>query len=213
MKNAWKLFSYGDTPIYLKYWFLILLLFVPINLILILFVSILIHEISHARTAKKLGYKTDYIFIDILHGGALIDGSYTKNNKHAISISFAGPLSNLLLSLLGFLVATIFITYIPVGEEIMKFISSFISINILLFAINLIPIYPLDGGRITKSLSNMVFGEKKGRLINGILSMVISTSAFIYSVYELDYILMIFSVVFIISSYFEIKPKDEERLR
>ena len=213
MKNAWKLFSYGDTPIYLKYWFLILLLFIPISLISILFVSILIHEVSHARTAKKLGYKTDYIFIDILHGGALIDGSYTKNNKHAISIAFAGPLSNLLLSLIGFLVATILIKYMPVSEEIMKFISSFISINILLFAINLIPIYPLDGGRITKSLSNMVFGEKKGRLINGILSMVISTSAFIYSVYELNYILMIFSVVFIISSYFEIKPKDEERLR
>ena len=89
MKNAWKLFSYGDTPIYLKYWFLALLIFIPIPWVCIFFVSILVHEISHARTAKKLGYKTDYIFIDIFHGGALIDGSYVDNNKHTLSIAFA----------------------------------------------------------------------------------------------------------------------------
>jgi stage IV sporulation protein FB len=207
MKNAWKLFNYGESPVYLKYWFLVLLLFVPTTLVLILFVSILIHEIAHARTAKKLGYKTDYIFIDIFHGGALIDGSYTENNKHSIKIAFAGPLSNLLLSLLGFLITTLFTLYIPVGEEVLKFLASFITINLLLFVINLIPIYPLDGGRITKALSNMVFGEKKGTLISGIISMSISISALIYSIYVLDYLLMIFSVIFIVSSYGQIKPK------
>ena len=61
MKNAWKLFEYKDTPIYLKYWFFAILLFVPVSWVISIFVGILIHEIAHVKRADKLGYKTDYI--------------------------------------------------------------------------------------------------------------------------------------------------------
>lgn len=213
MKNAWKLFKYGETPIYLKYWFLVLFLFIPINWVISLFISIVVHEISHTIIAKKLGYKTEYIFIDILYGGAMIDGSYIKNDKHSISIAFYGPLSNLLLSLGGFLVAIIISMGFNLGADslVIQYISIFISINLLLFITNLIPIYPLDGGRISKSIFSMIFGKERGQLVSGVLSFILSGIALIYSIYQIDFILIILSFVFLISSYFEIKPsKDVE---
>lgn len=212
MKNAWKLFDYGETPIYLKYWFLGLFLFIPVSWVLMIFISILIHEMSHARTAKKLGYKTDYIFIDILHGGALVDNKYIDNNKHAISIASAGPVSNLILALIGFLSATIFTSLDPdyINSPVIPFLAEFITINLILFVANLVPIYPLDGGRISKAFSKMCFGEDKGRVINGIISMVLSLCVLVYGIIKVDFIWIIFSVVFLISSYGEIKSKKDE---
>lgn len=211
MKNAWKLFNYGETPIYLKYWFLALFLFIPINWVISLFISIVVHEISHARTAKKLGYKTDYIFIDILHGGAMIDGSYTKNDKHSISIAFAGPLSNLILALLGFLIAVVAGIGFNISDDslFILFIANFISINLLLFVMNLIPIYPLDGGRISKSIFSMLFGKEKGQLVNGVISFILSSLVLIYSIYQINFVLIIISFVFLVASYFEIKPRKD----
>lgn len=212
MKNAWKLFEYKDTPIYLKYWFFAILLFVPVSWVVSIFIGILIHEIAHTKKANKLGYKTDYIFIDIFHGGALIDSRYTDNNKHSMSIAFAGPLSNLMLSLGSFLIATLFVSFdsVNINSPVTIFLSEFTVVNLLLFALNLIPIYPLDGGRISKSLFRMLFGKDKGRIVNGVLSLTLSLSVFIYSVYMIDVVLIIFSIIFIIASFSELKLKEED---
>ncbi len=212
MKNAWKLFDYGETPIYLKYWFLGLFLFIPVSLVLMIFVSILIHEMAHVRTARKLGYNTDYIFIDILHGGALVDSKHGDNNKHAISVALAGPTSNLILALIITLGTTIFTSFSPdnIDSPIIPFLAEFIGINLILFIANLIPIYPLDGGRISKAFSKMCFGENKGRVINGIISMILSFCVLSYGIIKVDFIWIIFSVIFIITSYGEIKSKKDE---
>jgi len=212
MKNAWKLFEYKETPVYLKYWFFAILLFVPVSWVISIFVGILIHEISHVRTASKLGYKTDHIFIDIFHGGALIDSSYTKNNKHSISIAFAGPFSNLLLSLGSFLIMTLISSFDHslIESPVIVFLAEFTVVNLLLFALNLIPIYPLDGGRISKALFRMIFGKDKGRLINGSLSLVLSLCVFAYSVITIDVVLIIFSIIFMIASFGELKLKEED---
>lgn len=216
MQNAWKLFEYKGVPIYLKYWFLGLLFFFSISWTISIFIGVLVHELAHAVKAKKLGYKTDYIFIDLFHGGALVDNSYLENDRHSISIAAAGPLSNLILSLSSFLLLTLMVSWDPsMNMESLsvfpKFLVEFTSINFLLFVGNLIPIYPLDGGRITKALSRMTFGEKRGTLINGVLSMILSLALLVYSTMTLDVILIILSVILVISSYTQINQKEDEQ--
>ena len=214
MKNAWKLFEYKDTPVYLKYWFFGIMLFVPLTWVVSIFVAILIHELSHVRTAKKLGYKTDYVFIDIFHGGALIDSSYTRNNKDNLLIALAGPMSNLFLALGTFLITTLFVSVNPevnIESPVTGFLAEFTGINVILFVFNLLPIYPLDGGRISKSIFRMIFGQDKGRKVNGFLSLVLSLSAFTYSIINFDIILIIFSIIFMIASFNELKPIEDER--
>lgn len=214
MKNAWKLFEYKETPVYLKYWFFAILFIIPITWVISIFVGVLIHELAHVRAAKKLGYKTDYVFINIFHGGALIDSKYTENNKHSINIAFAGPLSNLISSLGSFLIATLLISVNPevnINLPVTKFLIEFTGINFLLFALNLLPIYPLDGGRISKSIFRMMFGDEKGRKINGFLSLLLSSSVLIYSIITVDVILIIFSIIFVIASISELKTENNER--
>jgi len=214
MKNAWKLFEYKDTPVYLKYWFFGIMLFVPLTWVVSIFVAILIHELSHVRTAKKLGYKTDYVFIDIFHGGALIDSSYTRNNKDNLLIALAGPMSNLFLALGTFLITTLFVSVNPevnIESPVTGFLAEFTGINVILFVFNLLPIYPLDGGRISKSIFRMIFGQDKGRKVNGFLSLVLSLSALTYSIINFDIILIIFSIIFMIASFNELKPIEDER--
>lgn len=210
MKNAWKLFNYGDTPIYLKYWFLGLILFVPIPWVISIFIAILVHELAHVSTAKKLGYSTKYVFIDLFHGGALVDTNYTKNNKHTISIAFAGPFSNLILSGIGFVIAVILHSMFGISTEsqLISYLSIFISINLLLFFVNLIPIYPLDGGRISKSLFRMIFGKKRGQIINAVVSIILASTVLTYSVIVLDYVMLVFAAIFTIASFKELKYED-----
>ena len=72
----------------------------------------------------------------------------------------------------------------------------------------MLPIYPLDGGRIAKSTFINYFG-KKGQLYSGLLSLLLSTTLLIYSVITLDWILIFFSLLFILFSYYELKPNNE----
>ncbi len=119
--------------------FLIIILYIltkNIKVFAISFIFILLHELGHAITGVILGLKIKKININVL-GLSIEFENYGKerlNNK--IIIDMAGPAINIIT----FIIAVIF-----KNEEIAY-------INILLAIINLLPIYPLDGGRIVKNL-------------------------------------------------------------
>lgn len=208
MKNSFKLFSYKESPIYLKYWFFLLLLFIPINFVIILFISILVHEMAHVWMANKLGYKSEYIELSIFTGQAKIDEKFLENNKDIIKISVVGPLSNLMLCIVS-LGVYVFLELLTLMNPIISdFLVKFFLINLILSASNLIPIYPTDGGRISKSFLSMIFGNNKGKVINGILSLIISIICLILSFYFNFYFLMLFIIFFIIISISEIRNKE-----
>lgn len=119
--------------------FLIIILYIltkNIEVFAMSFIFILLHELGHAITGITLGLKVKKININVF-GLSIEFENYGKeriNNK--IIIDMAGPAINII----SFIVAVIF-----KNEEIAY-------INILLAIINLLPIYPLDGGRIVKNL-------------------------------------------------------------
>lgn len=119
--------------------FLIIILYIltkNIKVFAISFIFILLHELGHAITGIILGLKIKKININVF-GLSIEFENYGKerlNNK--IIIDMSGPAINIIT----FIIAVIF-----KNEEIAY-------INILLAIINLLPIYPLDGGRIVKNL-------------------------------------------------------------
>jgi stage IV sporulation protein FB len=98
------------------------------------------HECAHAFSASKLGYRLNKIVL--MPFGAVIDGDLSGlSNKDEISIALCGPLCNLITA--GFFVALWWcfpITYAYTD------VACYVSLTIAL--VNLLPAYPLDGGRI-----------------------------------------------------------------
>ena len=69
MKNAFKLFDFMGTPVYLKYWFFVFLLAGP-AIFFALLISVLIHELAHTHVATKRGYpvhQTRFFLVPLLH--------------------------------------------------------------------------------------------------------------------------------------------------
>lgn len=203
MRNAIKIFTYKGVPVYLKYWFLILLLFIPYFKVFSLFIGVLVHELAHAIKAKNLGYKTDYIFIDVLYGGALVDSNYRFNNSDAIKIALAGPVSNLILAGVVFILSSTFYHFFGDIYSVLHYSSSFMLINLLLGLGNLVPVYPLDGGRVTKAILNIFYNRKKSRKINAVISIVTTIIVIILSIIYNNWFLALFSLLFIFIGYSE----------
>lgn len=193
MKNAIKLFDFEGTPVYLKYWFFILLL-LGIDKFISIFIAVLVHELAHTYVAKKLNHYVDHVYLDLLNGAAAIDTSYSSY-KDTIKIVAAGPISNLLL----FGIGSFLMSVIP-----SSFLETFCFINILLFIFNILPIYPLDGGRISKACMQWLTKPSTGRKYNGYLSMVTSILLMIFGIYSRDIILSLFCIFFVYIAYKEI---------
>jgi Zn-dependent protease len=201
MKNSFKLFDFMGTPVYLKYWFFLFLLF-GINTFVTFFIAVLVHELAHTLVAKKFNLPVSSVILDFLAGSAGIDTTYTPYGQ-TILVSLAGPVSNLLLSGLGWLLlnnggSTTFLA---------SFLVTFTSYNFILFAFNMLPIYPMDGGRISKAICQWITKPSIGRKINGYISIICSLLLLIISAYLGAYIIAIFSLLFIYMGYTEIKQK------
>ena len=206
MKNAFKLFEYKGIPVYLKYWALLLFLFLDISTTIIVIVSVLIHEMAHARVAKNLGYTVEYVYMSVIHGAAKIDRFEKANDHDTKSISFAGPKANLILGLL--ILPILFISVIvylefgfdstEISEQLLFTVLLETSIiNLLLGVFNLLPIYPLDGGRIFKSTLNMKVEKSKSKLISGVVSGTLSMGLMAVSIFISDYIMGALSLIHI----------------
>ena len=155
-----------------------------------------IHEIGHLIAGLALGMKPEKIEI-MPFGFSLSFKTNVKDfNKKIkkgnmlgikkIIVAFAGPLTNLIIILIT--------SYINI--DIIKQLM-IIYTNFLIFAFNLIPIYPLDGGRILKEFLHINFGiqktEKMIFLISNIVLWVVSILIIILAIYtkNLAYVLVI----------------------
>jgi Zn-dependent protease len=201
MKNAFKLFDFMGTPVYLKYWFFIFLLF-GINTFVTFFIAVLVHELAHTYVAKKFNLPVSSVVLDFLAGTAGIDTTYTPYGQ-TILIAVAGPISNLLLSGLGWLVLQ------SGGSDtfLTDFLTTFTYYNFLFFLFNMLPIYPMDGGRISKAICQWFTKPSIGRRINGYISVISSILLLVFSIYSEMYIMAIFCFLFIYMGYTEIKQK------
>jgi Zn-dependent protease len=112
---------------------------------LLLFVSILLHELGHALQARREGMEIDGITLWLFGGVASFRGTFPSPGAE-FRIAIAGPLVTLVL---GGLFAAIAITGLPDTAD--GVVSWLAYINLTLLAFNLLPALPLDGGRVLRS--------------------------------------------------------------
>jgi len=129
---------------------LLILIFIAWNPLLgfvwiLLFVCVLIHELSHSITATRNGIKVSKIIL-LPIGGASIINDLGVNPAAEMNISLAGPLMSFVLGgIFGILVI-----FAPAGL-ITYLLQYLFVINILLGIFNILPAFPMDGGRVLRS--------------------------------------------------------------
>ncbi len=143
-------------------------------------ISALLHELGYAFVAHKLGYRLQQI--SLLPFGAelsLTDDKFVKNDE--IKVAIAGPLVNLILIVIFVALWWMFpITY--------YYTDIFVFANAVTFVFNLLPIFPLDGGRVFRALVS-----KKRDAIQ--TEKIVSRTAICLS--------LLFFAVFVISIFFK----------
>jgi Zn-dependent protease len=162
-----------------------------------LFVSILVHEMGHALLAKRYGWPPE-IFLFQFGGVAIFQPGYGYTTARSILISFAGPGAGFLLYGLVVVVQTAlmssnwFSTLSDAGRERVLNTLFFLEvINLYWGLVNLLPVLPLDGGRISEAILARV-RPWDGRSLAVKIGIVVSALVALYFVQEQRFLAAMF---------------------
>jgi len=110
---------------------------------------LIIHEFSHAEMAKRRGFRLNGIKL-MPYGAALSAELENMTPRDEIYIALAGPVINLLM-------AGIFVCIWWLFPNSYPFTQNFVRINLITATFNLLPLYPLDGGRVLLAALSLKF--------------------------------------------------------
>ena len=170
MRWSWKLGTFAGIDVYLHATFLLLLGWVALShwvvgrtlghvahgvaFILALFLCVVLHEYGHALTARRYGIRTRDITLLPIGGLARLE-RMPEDPRQEIWVALGGPAVNVLIAaaLFAWLVATG--TFEPLeGLSVAggSFLERLMVVNVSLVLFNLIPAFPMDGGRVLRAL-------------------------------------------------------------
>ncbi len=146
-----------------------------------LFLSVFGHELSHALMARAEGIEIDEI---VLHpfGGLARLRSEPENPRAELRIAVAGPAASFLFAILAFAATKV----AALGDYVATVVVFFFLAwgNLLLAVFNLLPGYPLDGGRVLRAM----LWRKSGNIIQatrmaGICGLLVAATVILFGVY------------------------------
>ena len=161
MRWSWKLGRFAGVDTYVHASFLLLVgwaawaawtgagtgLAVVLGLLFLVgvFGSVLLHELGHALAAQRSGIRTRGITLLPIGGLAQLEGE-PRTPKQELVIALAGPAVNFVLA------AALFVVISIAGLPSWGLLSSLLVANLSLGLFNLIPAFPMDGGRALRAL-------------------------------------------------------------
>lgn len=178
MKGTFRLLKYDNIPVFIHWSFGLIFIWVFYNgykhnlgweqiiflsaLLLALFACVTLHEFGHALMAKRFGITTKDIVLSPIGGIARLD-SIPSDPSQEFKIAIAGPMVNVGIAAIlspyflffpfsNFMAffGKIDFEYQPSLLEI--FIPGLIGMNLILAVFNMLPAFPMDGGRVFRAL-------------------------------------------------------------
>ena len=166
-------------------------------------VCAVIHEMGHAITAQKLGYKL--VNLTLMPFGAIISGDISGMKCiDEIKVSLAGPLLNL-----GIGVSLVAVWW--VFPETYPYTELAVTASFSLFLVNLIPCFPLDGGRILFCLLCLYIKREVALIITKVVGIVFSVcllALFAFSCFSVPNISILLFSIFMLAGIFDKKSGD-----
>lgn len=180
MKNSFKVMSIAGIDIYINWSWLLAIIFITwflgdfyharfpawgsttdyvVAFIsgILLFATVLVHELAHSVTARAHGLPVHTIVLFIF-GGVSNLTQEPPSPKIEFLVAIAGPITSLVLSGIFYLLHA---TLTGLPTEITAVFGYLASVNLILGLFNLIPGFPLDGGRVLRSLLWLMMGNMR----------------------------------------------------
>jgi Zn-dependent protease len=147
-----------------------------------MFASIVFHELAHAIVARYYQIKIAGITLFIFGGVAELEDE-PPTAKSEFLVAIAGPISSYVLAGALFLIIEILSSAIP--SELYAVLTYLMVINLVLATFNLIPAFPLDGGRMLRATLWWIQGSlSKATRIASILGAVLGVALMVYGIYN-----------------------------
>ncbi|MBI5099815.1 MAG: site-2 protease family protein [Nitrospirae bacterium] len=169
MKWSWKLGEIAGIGVYMHATFLILIGWVVVShwmaghsmayvmggvsFILALFGCVVLHELGHALTARRYGIKTRDIILLPIGGMARLE-RMPEDPKQELLVALTGPAVSVAVAAVLFFILQITGRWIPLSALSVAsgpFIQRLMIVNLFLAAFNIIPAFPMDGGRALRA--------------------------------------------------------------
>lgn len=113
-----------------------------------LFVGVVLHELGHSVTAQRYGFPIDSITL-WLFGGIAALSEMPEDWRQELTIAIAGPIVSVLVGVVSYLL--FLLTPASLGGA--RFVLGYLAVlNVVLAGFNLLPAFPMDGGRILRAL-------------------------------------------------------------
>ncbi len=138
-------------------------------------VAALEHELAHAFAARRYGYSLDKVVL--MPYGAVVSGDLSGiTRRQEVAVCLAGPLANLAT-------AFFFVALWWLYPECYPYTEAAARVSLSLFLVNLLPAYPLDGGRVLGALLRPL-GARRVRRVLLLVTALIALSLLGYFVYS-----------------------------
>lgn len=159
--------------------------------VITLFICVILHEFGHALTARFFGIKTRDIIVLPIGGLARLDKLPEKPFQEFL-VAAAGPMVNFVI---GFLLLVGWLIFNNLSQFLVgidesnanSFIPTLISMNVLLAIFNLIPAYPMDGGRILRSILSIWLRKSTATKIASIIGQLIALFFIVIAIFPVPY--------------------------
>src|SRR5512136_1774561 len=163
---------------------------------LALFFCVLVHELAHCVVALRRGIKINSITLLILGGVSSIENEL-PDPRDELPMSLAGPVTSAGLGILSWIVVIAgapFISDLPVKGVVIFLFGYLALLNIILFAFNLLPAFPMDGGRVLRAWLAKRMPLPRATKIAADVGKVFAFLFVIFGVLTLNFILVIIGI-------------------
>ena len=191
--SAWSLriATISGIPIRLHFTFLLIIIWISLSGIgksggaglvlamLGLFLCVALHELGHSLVAQRYGYIVRDITLYPIGGVASIEGS--PRPRHELYIALAGPAVNVVIAIAIAIGLSATGQMPPLGRVLARDVTMFnnpwtllLTANVMLVLFNMIPAFPMDGGRVLRAVLGLSLGKARATQIAATLGQIIA---------------------------------------
>jgi Zn-dependent protease len=137
-----------------------------------LFVIVTMHEFGHALACRQVGGAADHIVLWPLGGVAYVNPP--QRPGATLWSIVAGPLVNVAIAIVLFITGTLShnAAWLESAPDLHLLLRAIWDINLVLLVFNILPIYPLDGGQILRSLLWFVLGRARSLMAAAVIGLL-----------------------------------------